>query len=146
MGRHQNVGFGVPRLRKRPLFARPRTKPLRDEPARFQSRQLSKGLTHDESPSRREPDRSFRATGGSGAQSDATGPSPLADDGIAGTAPVAASCPDFAVLLAASEGNGMWPRPRAANHIGRPIGDLAFIDQLERDSGRRFKPPRPGFN
>jgi putative transposase len=72
------------------------------------------------------------------------------DDGITTTAPIVSRYPDFAGLLAAGEEGEMLSRLRKAESIGRPIGDPAFLDRLEADSGRTLKParrgPRPKLN
>jgi putative transposase len=66
------------------------------------------------------------------------------DDGITATQPLSSRYPDFAALLAAGEDEEMSLRLRKAEQVGRPIGDAAFLDQLENASGRTFKRGRPG--
>ena len=66
------------------------------------------------------------------------------DDGITNRDPVLSRYPDFAALLAAAEDEELSMRLRKAERIGRPIGDAAFLDRLERDSGRVLKPARRG--
>lgn len=66
------------------------------------------------------------------------------EDGMTATAPVRARFPDFAALLAAGEDAEMWRRLRRAETIGRPIGNDAFIDRIERDSGRPLRPRKRG--
>jgi putative transposase len=66
------------------------------------------------------------------------------DDGITRTEPVRSRYPDFAALLAAGEEEEMIVRLRKAETIGRPIGETAFLDRLERETGRTFKRGRPG--
>ena len=66
------------------------------------------------------------------------------DDGITRTDPVRSRYPDFAALLAAGEEEGMIARLRKAETIGRPIGEEAFLDRLERETGRALKRGRPG--
>ena len=66
------------------------------------------------------------------------------DDGITNRDPVLSRYPDFAALLAAAEDEELSLRLRKAERIGRPIGDAAFLDRLERDSGRVLKPARRG--
>lgn len=66
------------------------------------------------------------------------------DDGITTIAPILSRYPDFAALLAAGEEDEMLVRLRKAESIGRPIGDPAFLDRLEADSGRTLKPARRG--
>jgi hypothetical protein len=62
-------------------------------------------------------------------------------------APVLARSPDFAELLAAGEDAEMALRLRRAETIGRPVDDEAFLNALERQSGRGFQSlkrgPRP---
>ena len=66
------------------------------------------------------------------------------DDGITSVDPVRLRYPDFAALLAAGEEEEMVRRLRQAERIGRPIGEPAFLDRLERDTGRILKRGRPG--
>lgn len=66
------------------------------------------------------------------------------DDGVTATAPVATRYPDFAALLAAGEDEGMSRRLRRAETIGRPVGSDAFVEALERESGRSLAPGRRG--
>lgn len=66
------------------------------------------------------------------------------EDGITAAAPIASRYPDFAALLAAGEEEEMLVRLRKAESIGRPIGDPAFLDRLELESGRTLKPARRG--
>ena len=66
------------------------------------------------------------------------------DDGLTATQPVLSRYPDLAELLAAGEDEEMSLRLRKAEQIGRPIGDAAFLDRLENDSGRTLKRGRPG--
>jgi putative transposase len=66
------------------------------------------------------------------------------DDGLTLTAPVRERFPDFAGLIAAGEDLEMSRRLRMAETIGRPLGSDAFLDGLERDSGRAFRRGRPG--
>ena len=66
------------------------------------------------------------------------------DDGITNRDPVLSRHPDFAALLVAAEDEELSARLRKAERIGRPIGDAAFLDRLERDSGRVLKPARRG--
>ncbi len=53
-------------------------------------------------------------------------------------------CPDFAALVEAGEHEVLSQRLRRAETIGRPLGCEAFVEQLERASGRIFKPARRG--
>ena len=66
------------------------------------------------------------------------------DDGITRTDPVRSRYPDFAALLVAGEEEEMITRLRKAETIGRPIGETAFLDRLERETGRTLKRGRPG--
>jgi putative transposase len=66
------------------------------------------------------------------------------DDGVTATAAVAARYPDFAALIAGGEDMEMSRRLRRAETIGRPIGDEAFLDSLERDSRRTLRPSKRG--
>jgi putative transposase len=67
-----------------------------------------------------------------------------AEDGITTTAPVRSRYPDFAAVLAAGEDDEMSMRLRRAESVGRPIGDERFLAQLERASGRTFRPAKRG--
>ena len=66
------------------------------------------------------------------------------DDGITAREPVTSRYPDFAGLLAAREDDERMMRLRKAEQVGRPVGDAAFLDQIEADSGRTLKRARPG--
>jgi putative transposase len=68
----------------------------------------------------------------------------VADDGLTAPAPVLSRYPDFAALIEAGEDEAMVARLRSAETIGRPLGGEAFLDRLERDSGRALKPGRRG--
>ncbi len=57
-------------------------------------------------------------------------------DEVTATAPVRSRCPDFAALLASGEDEEALKRLRMAETIGRPIGDLTFIETLEGQSRR----------
>jgi hypothetical protein len=67
-----------------------------------------------------------------------------AGDGITTTAPVAERFPDLAERIAAGEDEAVSARLRRAEQIGRPHGDAAFIEALERRTGRTLAPARPG--
>ena len=67
-----------------------------------------------------------------------------ASDGLTATAPVLERFPDLADRIAAGEDQAMSERLRKAELIGRPIGSDDFIAGLERQSGRRLQPARPG--
>ncbi|MEO6214610.1 MAG: hypothetical protein ABIO86_01150 [Sphingomonas sp.] len=66
------------------------------------------------------------------------------DDGITCADPVRSRYPDFAALLASGEEEEMVTRVRKAETIGRPIGETAFLDRLEHETGRTLKRGRPG--
>ena len=66
------------------------------------------------------------------------------DDRITTTAPVMERFPDLASRIAAGEDEAMSARLRRAEQIGRPVGSNAFIASLERQSGRRLAPAKPG--
>jgi putative transposase len=66
------------------------------------------------------------------------------DDGLTTRAPLRERFPDFAALLAAGEDEDLSIRLRKAESIGRPLGSTAFLDMLERSSGRPLKPGQRG--
>ena len=66
------------------------------------------------------------------------------DDGITALAPVRKMVPRFAELLAPPPGPGEFDRLRAAESIGRPLGDDRFLSRLERLTRRRLKPLKRG--
>ena len=66
------------------------------------------------------------------------------EDGVTMVAPIRERWPDLAALLAAGEDEAMSTRLRRAETIGRPIGGAAFLEGLERDSGRTLIPAKRG--
>ena len=66
------------------------------------------------------------------------------DDGITARAPVRERVPDFAGLLAAEADADAFARLRAAESIGRPLGDDRFLARLERVTKRRLAPRKRG--
>ena len=66
------------------------------------------------------------------------------DDGVTAKAPVLERYPDFAALIEAGEDEILFQRLRRAETIGRPLGTQAFLDRLERQSGRQLAPARRG--
>ena len=52
--------------------------------------------------------------------------------------------PDFAALIAAGEDETLFERLRRAEAVGRPVGGAAFLERLERDSGRTLAPGKRG--
>jgi putative transposase len=66
------------------------------------------------------------------------------DDGITARAPIRERVPDFAGLLAAGPDAEAFARLRAAESIGRPLGDDRFLARIERATKRRLKPCKRG--
>src|SRR5438094_585899 len=54
------------------------------------------------------------------------------DDGVTALAPVRDRFPDFADLLASEVEADLFASLRAAESIGRPLGDARFVARLER--------------
>jgi putative transposase len=69
---------------------------------------------------------------------------PARSDGITTTASVAKRFPDLAQRIKAGEDEAVSTRLRRAEQIGRPLGDAAFNQALERRTGRTLAPARPG--
>ncbi len=67
----------------------------------------------------------------------------VGDDHVTDTGPVAARYPDFPALIAAREDETLSKALRRAESIGRPLGDVDFIDRLEHFTGRSLS-VRPG--
>jgi putative transposase len=65
------------------------------------------------------------------------------DDGITARAPIRERFPDFADLIAAADAEA-FARLRAAESIGRPLGDDRFLAKIERATKRRLKPHKRG--
>ena len=65
------------------------------------------------------------------------------DDGITAPAPIRERFPDFAGLIAAADAEA-FARLRAAESIGRPLGDDRFLARIERRTGRLLKPSKRG--
>lgn len=70
------------------------------------------------------------------------------DDGVTAREPIRDRFPDFAGLLAPGDDAELVARLRAAESIGRPLGDDRFLASIERLTKRRLKPgkrgPKPG--
>jgi putative transposase len=66
------------------------------------------------------------------------------DDGVTALAPVQDRFPDFADLLACEPEADLFAALRAAESIGRPLGDERFLTRLERKMGRVLKPGKRG--
>jgi putative transposase len=66
------------------------------------------------------------------------------DDGLTNTAQMLSRFPDMKALLAAPADDNNLKRLRAAETIGRPIGNAAFMKLIEKKSGRKLAPKKPG--
>jgi putative transposase len=65
-------------------------------------------------------------------------------DGITARAPVHQRFPRFADLLALEPDVDLYARLRAAESIGRPLGDDRFLARIERLTGLSLKPRKRG--
>jgi putative transposase len=65
------------------------------------------------------------------------------DDGITARAPIRERFPDFADLIASADAEA-FARLRAAERLGRPLGDDRFLAKIERATKRRLKPRKRG--
>ena len=66
------------------------------------------------------------------------------DDGITARTPVRERIADFADLLASTPEADLFPRLRAAESVGRPLGDDRFLARIERLTKRRLRPGKRG--
>jgi len=66
------------------------------------------------------------------------------DDGITERKPVRERFPRFADLLAAETDAEVLARLRAAESIGRPLGDDRFLARIERATKRQLRPRKRG--
>ena len=66
------------------------------------------------------------------------------DDGLTSLAPIRDRFPDFADLLVSEPEADLFGRLRAAESIGRPLGNDRFIERIERRTGRALKPGKRG--
>jgi putative transposase len=66
------------------------------------------------------------------------------DDGLTALAPVKHRFPRFADLLADEPEDDLFARLRAAESIGRPLGNDRFLARIERRTGRDLKPAKRG--
>jgi len=66
------------------------------------------------------------------------------DDGVTALAPIRDRFPDFADLLASEGQTDLFASLRAAESIGRPLGDDRFLARIERRTGRVLKPGKRG--
>jgi putative transposase len=66
------------------------------------------------------------------------------DDGLTALAPIRDRFGDFADLLASESEADLFERLRAAESIGRPLGNDRFLERIERRTGRALKPGKRG--
>ncbi len=66
------------------------------------------------------------------------------DDGLTARAPIEDRFPHFADLLADEPEADLFDPLRAAESIGRPLGNDKFLARIERLTGRRLKPAKRG--
>src|ERR1700724_4129083 len=66
------------------------------------------------------------------------------DDGLTALAPIRDRFPRFADLLASEPEADLFARLRAAESIGRPLGDDRFLARIERRTGRVLKAGKRG--
>jgi len=67
-------------------------------------------------------------------------------DGVTALAPIGARFPDLAELLASEEEADLFASPRAAESIGRPLGDDCFLVRVEKRTGGFLKQASVGRN
>ena len=66
------------------------------------------------------------------------------DDGVARVAPLLAAAPDWRGFLAQGLDGGDADTLRKGERTGRPLGSAAFIEKLEKATGRTLKKKKPG--
>jgi putative transposase len=66
------------------------------------------------------------------------------DDGLTALAPIKDRFPRFADLLDSEPQTELFERLRAAENIGRPLGNDRFLARLERTTGRSLKAGKRG--
>ena len=66
------------------------------------------------------------------------------DDGLTALAPISDRVPRFADLLASEPEHDLFGHLRAAESIGRPLGDDRFLSRIERRTKRVLKPAKRG--
>lgn len=66
------------------------------------------------------------------------------DDGLTALAPIRDRFPEFGDLLATEPEADLFDALRAAESIGRPLGDNRFLARIERQTGRVLKPAKRG--
>jgi putative transposase len=81
-----------------------------------------------------------RATGAGRARAHLSGK----DDGVTAFAPARARIADFAAFLVGAQDAVAVARLRAAESIGRPLGDARFLARIERLTKRRLRPGKRG--
>jgi putative transposase len=65
-------------------------------------------------------------------------------DGLTLLAPIRERFPEFGDLIDGEQEAGQFDRLRAAESIGRPIGDDTFLAMIERQTKRRLRPGKRG--
>ena len=65
-------------------------------------------------------------------------------DGLTAVAPVLSRFPDFAGFIGEAVDPAILRRLRQAETIGRPLGDDAFLTELEAMTRRSLRPEKPG--
>jgi putative transposase len=66
------------------------------------------------------------------------------DDGLTALAPIKDRFPHFADLLASEPEADLFGRLRAAESVGRPLGNDRFLSRIKRLTGRDLKPGKRG--
>jgi putative transposase len=67
-----------------------------------------------------------------------------ANDGLTDTGPMLSRFPDMGALLMAETDEDAQQRLRAAETIGRPIGNASFLKKIEKQLGRNLAPQKRG--
>jgi REP-associated tyrosine transposase len=66
------------------------------------------------------------------------------DDGLTELKPISDRFPRFADLLASAPEADLFDQLRAAESVGRPLGDDRFLSRIKRLTGRNLKPGKRG--
>jgi len=66
------------------------------------------------------------------------------DDGLTARAPISERFPDFADVIVSGAEADAFARLRAAESVGRPLGDDRFLARIERLTARRLRPGKRG--
>jgi putative transposase len=66
------------------------------------------------------------------------------DDGLTARAPVKERFPDFADLIADAPDADLFAQLRAAESVGRPLGNERFLARIERLTARTLRPGKRG--